>query len=171
MIETKLDIEVSTATLDDWPEIKKLHHRYVKTKAPQFIQADIPSLQSYLVNSIAAPRVAGFLTLRWNGRLIGLVALQVLSNQQLATTGLQPTVHGFIHAVYIETTSRVNNEMKTIPDEAGRIFCKKIEEWAKIRGADWIFGNVRTEKRNVGFVRKYGFKMLHQVIGKEITDG
>lgn len=168
MIETETKIDVHEASLDDWPEIKKLHQRYVKTKAPKFIQADIASLQSYLVNSIAAPQVAGFMVLRLNEKVIGLGALQMLLNQQLASPGLQTKPHGFIHAVYIETVYRSGGDMKVVPDDAGRIFCNKMEEWAKMRGADWIFGNVRTEKRNVGFVRKYGFNMLHQVIGKEI---
>jgi GNAT superfamily N-acetyltransferase len=159
---------VTSATLDDWPDVKRLHQQYVKTKATAFIQADLKDLEAYLINSITRPDIIGFLLQRYAEKLVGMVSLQLVFNTQLSVLGLPPKPQTFIHAAYIKSTVRANGDNVPTPSYVGPVLLEAVEHWASERGAEWMFGNVRTDKRNVGFERKYGFELMHQLIGRRI---
>lgn len=169
-ISVNTDCEVYPATLDDWQEIKDLYNHFQETKATVFIQAELPDLQSYLANSLTMPDKVGFVLLRYHGHLIGMASLCIVLNQQISEMGVQVVPQGFINAVYIRPSYTDGESCRTVPHEAGKMLCWGIEQWAALRNAEYVFGNVRTEKRNTGFVRKYGFRLMHQVIGKKIGD-
>ena len=164
------DILIRQACLDDWPAIKRLRERFAKTKAVDYISASLPELEAYLVNSLQNPTV-GMIVAYHRERMVGLASVCVFAQPQLGVPGLADKRFGFINAIYIESSIRIGGENVMMPSEVGLGFSRAIEEWAKQRGATWLMGNVREGGPLQAFQRKYGFRVLHTIIGKEIADG
>lgn len=160
-------ITIRPATLEDWPAIKELHGIYSNSRAAQFIHSDLKSLEGYFLNSLSNPKLFGLILAFQNGVLCGMVAIQTVVNYIPTEVGAPPVAHAFIHTAYVAPKIGGIHISPKVGLELDSVVC----DWAKERNCGWIFGNVRVHKRNIGFMRKYGYEPIHLVIGKDLKNG
>ena len=158
---------VTNASLDDWQDIKVLVHELQESRFSAILGADINGMECWLHNSKLFPQSVGLLLLRWEGRLVGLCALMAVDAPEPGSLGLGGNVrtqrHGFIHSVYIAPYAD-----EKVPQCAGQVLLKGIEQWARERGAVYLYGNVRLDGRFGALWRKFGLSPQHGVIGRAI---
>jgi GNAT superfamily N-acetyltransferase len=157
-------LTVRQLELDDWVSIKELQVRVLDSRASRYIWVDDASLEAYFYNSHFFPDRVGMLGLWEGSQLIGTVALFITATPQMNIRGAPPILHAFIHSVFIAETRNKN---------AGPYLLAAMEEWAAQRGAPQLLGNIYPREGRVNsFVKKYGFKPYHTVIGKDVrTNG
>lgn len=163
------EINVATATLDDWQDIKVLVDQLSASRFTNIVGANRDEASGFLLNSLVAPDGVGFLMLRWMSELIGMAALMAINAPKPGTLGVyaQCQRHCFINSVYI----RPDIAGVKVPKEAGSHMLLGIEAWARARGAVWMYGNVRLDGRFGALWRKFGMAPQHGVAGKGVSSG
>jgi hypothetical protein len=153
------------AALDDWTDIKSLWCRFQKSKATNYIHASLDDLGMYLVNGLVYPHQVALLVGEMDDSLISFCSICAVTNPQLSAPSLQPRYHGFIHSIYVESSLPSGDK---VPRKAGMKFLEDIENWARERNCEYLFGNVRMDGSFNALYRKYGFEKTHLVISKKI---
>lgn len=166
------EFTVACATLDDWAELKELCERIQGTRVEQIISAKPEEMQGFLINSLMVPQGVGLLLLRWHKMLIGVAGMMCIDAPKPGVIGVfvQTQKHGFIHSCYIDSYAYGSNGEYgvKVPAEAGKMMMAGIEQWARGRGAVWLYGNVRLDGRFAGLWRKHGLKPMHGTAGKSL---
>ena len=168
------DITAAPATIDDWLGIKACIARLRASRFSQYVSSTNQEAEGFFVNSRQFPDKVGFLILKWGDYVIGVVALLAIDAPKPGTIGVYTELvrHCFIHSVYIDPWIPVDPGRRIqVPMEAGKVFYAAIENWGRVRGATFIYGNVREDGHFDAFFRKFGLRVQHKVVGRVIEHG
>ena len=167
------DITAAPATIDDWPGIKACIARLRASRFSSYVSSTDQEAEGFFVNSRQFPDKVGFLILKWGAHVCGVVALLAIDAPKPGTIGVYTELvrHCFIHSVYIDPWVPTLGGKRRIPMEAGKVFYEAIENWGRTRGATFIYGNVREDGHFDAFLRKFGLRVQHKVVGRVIEHG
>lgn len=154
-------MQVFKADLEHWPEIERLYEEFLKSPFTARFDLNKEGLRRYFKLSLVDQRYA-VLCVREDQDLVGLSILyEILA--PCVFKGLVPQT--FVHVCYINPKAS---------REAGDLMNQGVELWGRSMKHSHVIANVRVTAKNPFKLRaidkRYGFKPLYIVIGKELKE-
>ena len=148
---------VRQATLDDWPNIKKLWGEFQGSRHKLRITGTQYAFESYFVQSLTSSELRFFLALEGNH----IMAFAIVHSAESGTLHRDESTGSvtFMRAMWAKPG---------ITKELARTFQDLLHAWSRAKGHSWIVGQCCPDFPFKAYERLHGIRPLYMVVGKEV---